>query len=74
MRLGATDAHYYKGELTIAAELPRLHRLIVNSPFDESECEPRIEDSLDDFLDVADLQCETHPWQCRERPKDAAGS
>jgi hypothetical protein len=44
----------------IAAEFPRLHRLVANSPFDESESEPRIEDSLDDFLSVADLQIETH--------------
>src|SRR6266851_235686 len=44
----------------IAAEFPRLHRIVANSPFDESECEARIEDSLDDFLGVADLQIETH--------------
>jgi hypothetical protein len=44
----------------ITAEFPRLHRLIANSPFDKSECEPRIEDSLDDLLGVANLQIETH--------------
>jgi hypothetical protein len=39
----------------IAPEFPDFHRLVANSPFDESECEPRIEDSLDDFLGVADF-------------------
>src|SRR6266478_4850797 len=43
-----------------AAEFPRLYRIVANSPFDESESEARIEDSLDDFLGVADLQIETH--------------